>query len=161
MLSTRFTLTLSHLGWMSSPRIVETTGARMFGLDDREVIQRRRYVSHVRGEIEVRGAYIPREQSESSSHTSLYRICVRRSRVVLKAILYVISLVFSPTKEHRCSWHKRWVQKHPCGQILTPRSMGLLTGQGMKTTRPSGRGKSNRSDTPKHCDSKGDICFCR
>ena len=37
-------------------RIVETTGARMFGLDDREVIQRRRYVSHVRNEIEVRGA---------------------------------------------------------------------------------------------------------
>ncbi|KAH9074240.1 t-SNARE [Lactarius deliciosus] len=35
-----------------SVRIVETTGARMFGLDDREVIQRRRYVSHVRGEIE-------------------------------------------------------------------------------------------------------------
>ncbi|KAH9171917.1 t-SNARE [Lactarius sanguifluus] len=35
-----------------SVKIVETTGARMFGLDDREVIQRRRYVSHVRGEIE-------------------------------------------------------------------------------------------------------------
>jgi hypothetical protein len=40
----------------SAPRIVETTGARMFGLDDGEVIQRRRYVSHVRSEIEVRGA---------------------------------------------------------------------------------------------------------
>jgi syntaxin 6 len=38
------------------PRIVETTGARMFGLDDGEVAQRRRYVSHVRGQIEVRGA---------------------------------------------------------------------------------------------------------
>ncbi|KAI9438656.1 t-SNARE [Lactarius indigo] len=35
-----------------SVKIVETTGARMFGLDDREVIQRRRYVSHVRNEIE-------------------------------------------------------------------------------------------------------------
>ena len=40
----------------SVPRMVETTGARMFGLDDGEVIQRRRYVSHVRSEIEVRGA---------------------------------------------------------------------------------------------------------
>jgi hypothetical protein len=40
----------------SGSRIVETTGARMFGLDDGEVIQRRRYVSHVRSEIEVRGA---------------------------------------------------------------------------------------------------------
>ena len=38
------------------PRIVETTGARMFGLDDGEVVQRRRYVGHVRSEIEVRGA---------------------------------------------------------------------------------------------------------
>ena len=37
-------------------RIVESTGARMFGLDDGEVIQRRRYVGHVRNEIEVRGA---------------------------------------------------------------------------------------------------------
>jgi hypothetical protein len=37
------------------PRIVETTGARMFGLDDGEVIKRRRYVSHVRSELEVRG----------------------------------------------------------------------------------------------------------
>ncbi|KAI0261641.1 t-SNARE [Gloeopeniophorella convolvens] len=35
-----------------SVRIVETTGARMFGLDDAEVIQRRRYVGHVRREIE-------------------------------------------------------------------------------------------------------------
>jgi hypothetical protein len=40
----------------SDYRIVETTGARMFGLNDGEVIQRRRYVSHVRSEIEVRGA---------------------------------------------------------------------------------------------------------
>ncbi len=37
-------------------RIVETTGARMFGLDDGEVIKRRQYVRHVRSEIEVRGA---------------------------------------------------------------------------------------------------------
>lgn len=37
-------------------RIVESTGARMFGLDDTEVMERRRYVGHVRREIEVRGA---------------------------------------------------------------------------------------------------------
>ena len=36
--------------------MVETTGARMFGLDDGEVIKRRRYVGHVRSEIQVRGA---------------------------------------------------------------------------------------------------------
>jgi hypothetical protein len=46
----------SRLGNNLWPRIVETTGARMFGLDDGEVVQRRRYVSHVRSEIEVRGA---------------------------------------------------------------------------------------------------------
>jgi len=36
-----------------SVKIVETTGARMFGLDDGEVVQRRRYVSHVRSQIET------------------------------------------------------------------------------------------------------------
>ncbi|KAI0311099.1 t-SNARE [Amylostereum chailletii] len=35
-----------------SVRIVENTGARMFGLEDAEVMQRRRYVSHVRQQIE-------------------------------------------------------------------------------------------------------------
>lgn len=35
-------------------RIVESTGARMFGLDDVEVTKRRKYVGHVRKEIEVR-----------------------------------------------------------------------------------------------------------
>ena len=35
-------------------RIVESTDARMFGLDDAEVQRRRQYVSHVRKEIEVR-----------------------------------------------------------------------------------------------------------
>jgi len=34
-------------------RIVESTDARMFGLDDAEVQKRRRYVGHVRKEIEV------------------------------------------------------------------------------------------------------------
>lgn len=35
-------------------RIVESTGARMFGLEESEVIERRRYVQHVGREIEVR-----------------------------------------------------------------------------------------------------------
>jgi hypothetical protein len=35
-------------------RIVESTGARMFGLDDAEVTERRRYVGRVRREIQVR-----------------------------------------------------------------------------------------------------------
>jgi hypothetical protein len=43
----------------------------MFGLDDGEVIQRRRYVSHVCREIEVRGAYVPCKQPVLSSHTLL------------------------------------------------------------------------------------------
>ncbi|KAI0250631.1 t-SNARE [Lactifluus subvellereus] len=49
-----------------SVKAVETTGARMFGLDDREVIQRRRYVSHIRGEIEnMRAEVEGRPQSDS------------------------------------------------------------------------------------------------
>jgi len=35
-----------------SVKIVETTGPRMFGLEESEVASRRRYVSHVRNEIE-------------------------------------------------------------------------------------------------------------
>ena len=35
-------------------RIVESTGAQMFGLDDAEVTERRRYVGRVRREIQVR-----------------------------------------------------------------------------------------------------------
>lgn len=38
-------------------RIVESTDARMFGLDDAEVQERRRYVGHVRREIEVRAEF--------------------------------------------------------------------------------------------------------
>ena len=34
-------------------RIVESTDARMFGLDDAEVQRRRQYVVHVRKELEV------------------------------------------------------------------------------------------------------------
>ena len=37
-----------------SVSIVEETGARMFGLDDAEVVKRRRYVQQVRRELEVR-----------------------------------------------------------------------------------------------------------
>ena len=33
--------------------VVESTGARLFGVEESEVIERRRYVSHVRQEIEV------------------------------------------------------------------------------------------------------------
>lgn len=35
-------------------RIVESTGARMFGLDEAEVMERRRYVGRVKREIQVR-----------------------------------------------------------------------------------------------------------
>lgn len=40
-------------------RIVESTGARMFGLDDAEVSERRRYVGRVRREIQVRPSICP------------------------------------------------------------------------------------------------------
>ncbi len=33
--------------------VVESTGARLFGLEESEVMERRRYVGHVRREIEV------------------------------------------------------------------------------------------------------------
>ncbi|KAI1788671.1 t-SNARE [Ganoderma leucocontextum] len=36
-----------------SVNVVESTGARLFGLEETEVIERRRYVSHVRQEIET------------------------------------------------------------------------------------------------------------
>lgn len=39
---------------LTLPRIVESTDARMFGLDDKEVQSRRQYVTHVRKELEVR-----------------------------------------------------------------------------------------------------------
>jgi hypothetical protein len=39
-------------------RIVESTDARMFGLDEAEVQKRRRYVGHVRKEIEVRSCFL-------------------------------------------------------------------------------------------------------
>jgi len=45
-------------GLEESVKIVEATGARMFGLDDGEVVQRRRYVNHVRNQIETMRAEI-------------------------------------------------------------------------------------------------------
>ncbi|KAG8957111.1 hypothetical protein FRC03_010519 [Tulasnella sp. 419] len=36
-----------------SVRVVEETGGRIFGIEDTEVIERRKYVNHVRQEIEV------------------------------------------------------------------------------------------------------------
>ncbi|KAI0064337.1 hypothetical protein BV25DRAFT_1800828 [Artomyces pyxidatus] len=49
-----------------SVKIVEQTGARMFGLDDAEVIARRRYVGHVRREIEsIRAEVEGRPQPDS------------------------------------------------------------------------------------------------
>lgn len=38
----------------ASYRIVENTGARLFGLEEAEVMERRRYVGFVRKEIDVR-----------------------------------------------------------------------------------------------------------
>ncbi|KAF8474447.1 t-SNARE [Russula ochroleuca] len=55
-----------------SVKIVETTGARMFGLDDGEVIKRRRYVSHVRSELEnMRAEVEGRPKFDNVRHTSL------------------------------------------------------------------------------------------
>ncbi|GBE88602.1 hypothetical protein SCP_2000150 [Sparassis crispa] len=51
-----------------SVKIVETTGARMFGLEESEVIERRRYVGHVRHELESMRAEI---ESEAESRTRL------------------------------------------------------------------------------------------
>lgn len=49
-----------------SVKIVESTGARLFGLDVGEVIQRRRYVSHVRNEIEKMRAEVEGRQPSDS-----------------------------------------------------------------------------------------------
>ncbi|KAF8320383.1 hypothetical protein DL93DRAFT_2218269 [Clavulina sp. PMI_390] len=46
----------------ASVKIVEETGGRMFGLDDREVMSRREYVNHVRSEIEnMRFELLPKD----------------------------------------------------------------------------------------------------
>ncbi|KAF9046231.1 t-SNARE [Panaeolus papilionaceus] len=52
-----------------SVNIVESTDARMFGLDDAEVANRRRYVSHVRKEIESMRAQVNSPSSDPTSST--------------------------------------------------------------------------------------------
>ncbi|PPQ87649.1 hypothetical protein CVT25_011487 [Psilocybe cyanescens] len=65
-----------------SVKIVESTDARMFGLDDAEVQKRRRYVGHVRKEIEnmranVSSALPPPASQPSGSGTPLHAISPR------------------------------------------------------------------------------------
>ncbi|KAI0035438.1 syntaxin 6, N-terminal-domain-containing protein [Vararia minispora EC-137] len=50
-----------------SVKIVESTGARMFGLEEAEVMQRRRYVEHVRREIESMRAEVEGRQPPAHS----------------------------------------------------------------------------------------------
>jgi hypothetical protein len=52
--SSAFKIRSMRFAMLIAIRIVESTDARMFGLDDGEVANRRRYVTHVRREIEVR-----------------------------------------------------------------------------------------------------------
>jgi hypothetical protein len=49
----RFSVFFFALRLLTPARIVESTGARLFGLTDAEVLVRRRYVKHVKSEIEV------------------------------------------------------------------------------------------------------------
>ncbi|CCM03287.1 uncharacterized protein FIBRA_05415 [Fibroporia radiculosa] len=64
-----------------SVKIVESTGPRMFGLEEVEVMERRRYVGHVRQEIETMRAEVesdsvdrwPRPRSQVGIHPSLSR----------------------------------------------------------------------------------------
>ncbi|KZT04491.1 uncharacterized protein LAESUDRAFT_727969 [Laetiporus sulphureus 93-53] len=48
-----------------SVKIVESTGARMFGLEEAEVMERRKYVSHVRREIDTMRAEVESDQTET------------------------------------------------------------------------------------------------
>jgi hypothetical protein len=50
---------------------VESTDARMFGLDDAEVQRRRRYVGDVRREIQVRSFYMVVAVSTLTPYVSL------------------------------------------------------------------------------------------
>ena len=50
-------LNIAALKVFCAPRIVEDAGARLFGLEEAEVIERRKYVGRVRKEIEVRWPY--------------------------------------------------------------------------------------------------------
>jgi activator of HSP90 ATPase len=53
-----------------SVKIVESTGARLFGLDDMEVMKRRQYVSHVRREIENMRVEVSGEAPHSQRHSA-------------------------------------------------------------------------------------------
>ncbi|KAI0720751.1 t-SNARE [Cerioporus squamosus] len=52
-----------------SVNVVESTGARLFGLEESEVMERRRYVGHVRREIETMRAEV--EEGRRSRPTSM------------------------------------------------------------------------------------------
>lgn len=45
--------TQSGVSFWRGSRIVEETGGRLFGLEEKEVIERRKYVGRVRQEVEV------------------------------------------------------------------------------------------------------------
>ncbi|KAI0631022.1 t-SNARE [Trametes polyzona] len=53
-----------------SVNVVESTGARLFGLEESEVIDRRRYVSHVRREIETMRAEVEGQSENGRSRPS-------------------------------------------------------------------------------------------
>ncbi|KAJ4490151.1 syntaxin 6, N-terminal-domain-containing protein [Lentinula aciculospora] len=55
-----------------SVKIVETTGPRMFGLEESEVQERRRYVAYVRKEVENMRAELNTERSASSQNLPSY-----------------------------------------------------------------------------------------
>ncbi|KAJ3715118.1 snare protein TLG1/Syntaxin [Lentinula raphanica] len=55
-----------------SVKIVETTGPRMFGLEESEVQERKRYVAYVRKEIESMRAELNSERSGGSQSISAY-----------------------------------------------------------------------------------------
>ncbi|KIK68500.1 hypothetical protein GYMLUDRAFT_54123 [Collybiopsis luxurians FD-317 M1] len=55
-----------------SVKIVETTGPRMFGLEESEVQERRRYVAYVRREVESMRAELNAERSTNSRNPSSY-----------------------------------------------------------------------------------------
>ncbi|KAH9836334.1 syntaxin 6, N-terminal-domain-containing protein [Rhodofomes roseus] len=50
-----------------SVRVVEQTGARMFGLDESELMERQRYVAHIRREIETMRAEVESDASGKRS----------------------------------------------------------------------------------------------
>ncbi|KAJ3991965.1 syntaxin 6, N-terminal-domain-containing protein [Lentinula boryana] len=55
-----------------SVKIVETTGPRMFGLEESEVQERKRYVAYVRKEVESMRAELNTERSGTSQNLSSY-----------------------------------------------------------------------------------------